>query len=185
MELCALLKLADLTKSNCSWSVLLGFLSLPGLQEFLPGDPASHSWSELLLGWLLPTQHRWHSLCSHLGQLSGQQWLWQPPHLQPLCLHHTFDHFLWSQRGYICWRCEVHWQWGSLGHRKYLHHCLDLPLLWYLLMHHFHLPLTLSLMGCNFLSWSCWNLDKKNQLIGRWYNFGLARVTWHPFWIFN
>ena len=54
------------------------------------GGLASHSWSELPPGWLLPTQCRWPNLCSHLGQLSGWQWPQQPPHLsQLLCLFHS------------------------------------------------------------------------------------------------
>ena len=48
------MKLTDLTKSNCSWLVFLGFLNLASLQEFLPGGLASHSWSGLLSGQLHP-----------------------------------------------------------------------------------------------------------------------------------
>ena len=45
------------------------FFHFSGPEEFLLGILASHSQSELPPGQLLPTQCRWPSLCSHLGQL--------------------------------------------------------------------------------------------------------------------
>ena len=72
-ELSALLKLPDLPKSNCARLVLPGLLYFTSLEEFLLGGFASHSRLELPPDWLLLTQCRWPGLCSHLGQLSGQQ----------------------------------------------------------------------------------------------------------------
>ena len=71
-ELGALLELPDLLKSNCARPVLSD-LHLSSLEEFLLGAFASHGQLELPPGWLLLTQCRWPSFCSHLGQLSGWQ----------------------------------------------------------------------------------------------------------------
>ena len=72
-ELRALLELPDLSKSNCARPVLPGLLDFSSLEEFLLGGFASHGRSELPPDWLLLTQSRWPSLCSHLGQLLGWQ----------------------------------------------------------------------------------------------------------------
>ena len=94
-ELCALLELADLMKSHHPQLVLSGLFQWCSPQEFLLGGFASHSRSELLVSWILPTLHRWPGLCNHLGQLLGWQLLWQPPHLlQPLCLCNPPDDLL-------------------------------------------------------------------------------------------
>ena len=56
-----------------------GLLHFSSLQELLQGSLASHSWSEFLSGWLLPTWHWWSSPCGHLGQLLGWRQLSRPP----------------------------------------------------------------------------------------------------------
>ena len=66
--------------------VFPGLLYFTSLEEFLLGGFASNSRSELPPDWLLLTQHRWPSLCSYMGQLSGwwwQQWWWPACILQP------------------------------------------------------------------------------------------------------
>ena len=65
------LKATDLAQSHSPQPVLLGLLHFTSPQEFLPGGHGSHSRSELPPNWLLPSQHRWPSLHSHLGQMSG------------------------------------------------------------------------------------------------------------------
>ena len=95
--------------------VVPGLLNFTSWEEFLLGGFASHSWSELPPGWLLPTRCRWPGLCSHLGQLLGwQQWQWPAHILQPscllhplLCLLHLLLH-LSSGQGLLCWGWVVH-----------------------------------------------------------------------------
>ena len=52
----------------------LVFFTFPTWRNSFWGDFASHGHLELPPGCLLLTWHRWPSLCSHLGQLLGQQW---------------------------------------------------------------------------------------------------------------
>ena len=66
-----LLELTHLPKSNCARPVPPGLLYFTSPEEFLPGGFASHGQMELPPGWLLPTQCRWPSLHSHLGQMFG------------------------------------------------------------------------------------------------------------------
>ena len=161
-------------KSHCPWSVLLGLLQWCSSQEFLLGGLASHGRSELLMSWFLPAQHRWPSLCSHLGQLSGWQWLWWPPHLfQLLCLLYPFVQLLLTGRGYL------YWCWGSTNVGG-----ASSTWTWALSLLSGHTPLSLSLGS--FLSLPFWNLNEREivcQYIGN--HNSLKRVMQHPSQIFN
>ena len=67
---------------------LWGFFTFPAHRNSFWGSLPPTVGKSFPPGWLLSTKHRWHGLCSHLGQMLGWQWLWQPPHLsQLLCLH--------------------------------------------------------------------------------------------------
>ena len=100
---------------HCPLSVTSGLLHLTSIQELFLRNLTSYGQSMFPLGWLLPTQHRWPDLHSHLGQLSGWWWLWWPPHLpQLLCLCHTLLHLLWGWRGFHLRNWGVCWHWGYM-----------------------------------------------------------------------
>ena len=153
------------------------FFQWCSLQEFLLGGFASHSKLELLVSWLLPTQHRWPSLHSHLGQMLGWWWLWWPPHLLQL-LHfcNPPDDLLWTQRGFL------YWWWGCTSVGDPLDLTCTCALVW------------TSVLACiwaciiiptSLLPFPLWGVlfvlailefrRKESQLIRRQY--GLVRVT--------
>ena len=89
----------QLCQASTSWS---SWLYQPG--GIPSGGFASHSRLELPPDWLLLTQLRWSSLCSHLGQLLGWQWWRWPPHpLELLHLHNPFHDVLSLWRGLFGW----------------------------------------------------------------------------------
>ena len=98
----------------------LVFSDFSSLEEFLLGGFASHSRLELPPDWLLLTQSRWPSLCSHLGQLLGWQWWWRPSHIlqpscffhPPLCLLHLILLLLSHGQGLPGWGWVMYWGGG-------------------------------------------------------------------------
>ena len=97
------------------------------LLEFLLGSLASHGRLVLPPGWLLPTWHRWPSLCSHLGQLSGWRWPWWPLHLSHiLCFFNSLLQLTFSCWSLNLWYWGVYQHWGFLSFNMYLCPCLYL-----------------------------------------------------------
>ena len=125
-------------------------------------------WSVYIsFGWFLPTWHRWPSLCSHLGQLLGWQWLQWPPHLsQLLCLLYPPLQLTLGWRGFHFWYWGVCQQWGFLP-RMHLHpgpYLQGLP----------------ALPHSRCFLCSC-HSGKERQPIRN--QSSLMRVMWHLFWI--
>ena len=155
-------------QSHCPQSVPLGLLHLTNLQEFLLGGLASHGRSELPPGWLLPAQHRWPSLHSHLDQLSGWWWPWQPPHLSQLLsfLYPPLQLALSWGFSYYLWSWGVHQCWGFLCLHMDLGPCLHLlvPLVFPLSRCYFHsshagiLKERVSQSEAREVSWVMWHL---------------------------
>ena len=131
---------------------------------------ASHSRLELLVSWLLPSWCRWPNLHSHLGQLSGQQWVWWPPHLlQLLCLLYAFVQLLLTGRAFLHW-C---WCWStSAGGTRSMYT--------WALVFTFWTCSSFPFFGVTFVLTI---LERECQSIGN--QNSLTRVMWHLSWIFH
>ena len=158
-------------EGNCPQPVPLGLLHFSGLQELFRRSLASYGWSELPSGQLLPTQHRWPGCCSHLGQLLGWWWLWQPPHLLQF-LHQCPPPL------YLTWGWRVlhisHWRsCQHLGFHVCFHRCGMHP------HPSLYLQGLLALPHPGHLLGSC-HIGKESQPIR--IQSSLMRVMWHV-WI--
>ena len=155
-ELCAAFETVQISWSGtvCSW-VFLGHLYLPSPPEFLLGGFASHSRSELLASQLFPSWHRWPMASAAIW---ANCWVRDDCGNLPTSYSHSTSStcFIISSMALegspALEMGGVLSDWWSFGCGKYLCPCLDLPLLCYFHVYHLHLPLVLSLMGCNFCS---------------------------------
>ena len=151
------------------WYFLV-FFTLPAWRNSFSGGFASHSRLELPPDWLLPTQSRWPSLHSHLGQLLGLWWQGQPSHIlqpscflhPPLCLFHLLLSHGW---GLSAWGWVMYWGgWPpSLLHQSSPHLSgtenppLPAPLI--LLWSHFHPSHSIKQIG------RCQPIEKQHDFI--------------------